>query len=38
MTYLPDLGIFGNSHMILQDKNNLQAADLILKWIHQHVE
>ena len=23
----------GNSHMIMQDKNNLQIADLILKWI-----
>jgi len=29
----PDLGIRGNSHMIMQDKNNLQIADLILKWI-----
>ena len=23
----------GNSHMIMQDKNNLQVADLILKWL-----
>ena len=22
-----------NSHMIMQDKNNLQVADVILKWI-----
>jgi len=29
----PDRGIRGNSHMIMQDKNNLQIADLILKWI-----
>jgi pimeloyl-ACP methyl ester carboxylesterase len=29
----PDRGIRGNSHMIMQDKNNLQVADLILKWI-----
>ena len=28
-----DRGIRGNSHMIMQDKNNLQIADLILKWI-----
>jgi pimeloyl-ACP methyl ester carboxylesterase len=31
MLYLPDLGIFGNSHMFMFDKNNLQVADLILK-------
>jgi pimeloyl-ACP methyl ester carboxylesterase len=28
-----ETGIHGNSHMIMQDKNNLQIADLILKWI-----
>src|SRR5262245_53831086 len=33
MLYPPDLGIHGNSHMIMQDKNNLQIADLILDWI-----
>jgi pimeloyl-ACP methyl ester carboxylesterase len=26
-------GIQGNSHMLMQDRNNLQIADLILKWI-----
>ena len=31
--HLPDQGIRGNSHMIMQDKNNLQIADTILKWI-----
>jgi pimeloyl-ACP methyl ester carboxylesterase len=35
---LPKLGIKGNSHMLMQDKNNLQLADLILTWIDQHVE
>jgi pimeloyl-ACP methyl ester carboxylesterase len=30
-------GIRGNSHMIMQDKNNLQVADLILQWIDEHV-
>ncbi len=30
-------GIRGNSHMIMQDKNHLQIADLILQWIGQHV-
>ena len=30
-------GIRGNSHMIMQDKNNLQIADLILRWLDEHV-
>ena len=33
----PDRGIRGNSHMIMQDKNNLQIADLILQWIDTRV-
>jgi hypothetical protein len=37
MLYPPDLGIHGNSHMFMLDKNNLQIADLILKWIDQNV-
>lgn len=36
MLYPPDLGIRGNTHMIMQDRNNLQIADLILKWIQQN--
>lgn len=35
---LPKLGIHGNSHMLMQDKNNLQLADLILDWIDKNVE
>jgi hypothetical protein len=38
MMHLPKLGIKGNSHMLMQDKNNLQLADLILAWIDNHVE
>ena len=38
MMYLPKMGIHGNSHMLMQDKNNLQLADLILAWIDQHAE
>jgi len=38
MMSLPKLGIKGNSHMLMQDKNNLQLADLILAWIDKHVE
>jgi hypothetical protein len=38
MMNLPKMGIKGNSHMLMQDKNNLQLADLILGWIDDHVE
>ncbi|HZP78396.1 MAG TPA: esterase [Pseudolabrys sp.] len=30
---LPDVGIKGNSHMMMMDKNNGQIADLIDKWL-----
>jgi len=30
---LPDAGIAGNSHMMMMDKNNLQVADRLRKWI-----
>jgi len=36
--HLPDIGILGNSHMMMLDKNNLQVADVILNWIEKHVE
>ena len=32
-----ETGFHGNSHMIMQDKNNQQIADLILKWIDERV-
>jgi pimeloyl-ACP methyl ester carboxylesterase len=35
---LPDLGLIGNSHMFMQDKNNIEVADIIQKWISGHVE
>ena len=38
MMHLPALGIRGNSHMLMQDRNNLQVADLIARWIDTHVE
>lgn len=38
MMSLPKMGIKGNSHMLMQDRNNLQLADLILAWIDTHVE
>jgi len=38
LMYLPELGIKGNSHMLMQDKNSNQLADLLLDWIDHHVE
>ena len=38
MMHLPKLGIKGNSHMLMQDRNNLDLADLLIKWIDEHVE
>jgi len=38
MMYLPKLGIRGNSHMLMQDRNNLQLADMVIAWIDKHVE
>jgi hypothetical protein len=38
MMYLPAMGIKGNSHMLMQDRNNQALADLILAWIDKHVE
>jgi pimeloyl-ACP methyl ester carboxylesterase len=35
--HLPDVGIHGNSHMMMMDANNIQIADLILKWIDRNV-
>jgi pimeloyl-ACP methyl ester carboxylesterase len=33
----PERGIRGNSHMIMQDKNNLQIADLVLQWLEENI-
>jgi hypothetical protein len=38
MMHLPAMGIGGNSHMVMQDKNSLQVAELIDRWIRQHVD
>ena len=35
---LPEIGIRGNSHMLMQDKNSLEVADWLVKWLDQHVE
>jgi hypothetical protein len=38
MMHLPALGIKGNSHMLMQDRNSDQLADLVIAWIDRHVE
>jgi pimeloyl-ACP methyl ester carboxylesterase len=35
---LPEAGLAGNSHMMMMDKNNLQVATLLHKWIAEHVK
>ena len=34
---LPDIGIKGNTHMLMQDDNSLDIADILLDWIGNHV-
>jgi pimeloyl-ACP methyl ester carboxylesterase len=33
IVHTPELGIRGNSHMLMQDRNNIEIADIIIKWI-----
>jgi pimeloyl-ACP methyl ester carboxylesterase len=35
---LPDVGMKGNSHMLMQDRNNLQVADFVLDWIANNIK
>ncbi len=37
MLHLPKAGIHGNSHMIMQDKNNSEIADMIIKWMKENI-
>lgn len=34
---LPEVGIKGNTHMLMQDDNSWDIADLVLDWIGRHV-
>jgi hypothetical protein len=38
MMHLPALGIRGNSHMLMQDRNSDKLADHVIAWIDKHVE
>lgn len=35
---LPEHGLKGNTHMLMQDRNNLEVADLIRAWLDANVE
>ena len=30
---LPEIGIKGNGHMLMQDKNNMEVAEVIQNWL-----
>jgi len=34
---LPEVGITGNGHMMMMERNNLQLADLVIDWIERNV-
>lgn len=38
MMHLPAMGIRGNSHMLMQDRNSDALAELVIGWITRHVE
>ena len=35
LVHLPDLGIRGNSHFLMGEKNNVEIMRLALKWLHE---
>jgi hypothetical protein len=37
MLVLPEVGIKGNTHMLMQDDNSLDIADILIEWIGKHV-
>lgn len=37
LLHLPEIGIKGNSHMLMQDNNSIQLADLMGSWIEQRL-
>ncbi|HTW36641.1 MAG TPA: hypothetical protein VMD53_18630 [Rhizomicrobium sp.] len=37
LVVLPDIGIRGNTHMLMQDDNNLQIADRLIDWMEAHI-
>lgn len=38
LVVLPEIGIKGNSHMLMQDKNSLELAAWLVAWLNKNVE
>lgn len=38
MLHLPEHQVYGNSHMMMMDTNNLQVADLLIDWMKKNVK
>jgi pimeloyl-ACP methyl ester carboxylesterase len=38
LVVLPEIGIKGNSHMLMQDRNSLELAGWLAAWLNKHVE
>ena len=34
---LPEVGLYGNTHMVMQDKNSLKVADYLIRWVDKKV-
>jgi len=35
---IPQVGIWGNDHIMMWDSNSDQIGELLLKWIEKHIE
>ena len=36
LIYLPELGILGNSHVMMLEENNAEIADLVSQWLKEN--
>jgi hypothetical protein len=36
LIYLPEEGIFGNSHVMMLEENNAEVADLVSQWLNEN--
>ena len=37
LVVLPEIGIKGNSHMLMQDNNSIELADMLLAWMEKNI-
>jgi hypothetical protein len=35
LVHLPDIGVYGNTHFVMSDLNNLKIADLLSEYLQQ---